>query len=62
MGLAPLALVLGMSENVQLALVMAAINAAVTWGIITTKMAWLRRDVDSILQLRDALAAKVLKS
>lgn len=49
-----------MSETVQIAVLTAALNAAVTWGIITTKMAWLRRDVDSILALRDRLAAKAM--
>jgi hypothetical protein len=35
-----------MSEAVQLALITAVINAAVTWGVISTKLAWLRRDID----------------
>lgn len=37
-----------MSEAMQIALVTAAINGAVTWGIISTKLAWLRRDVDKL--------------
>lgn len=37
-----------MSETIQIALITAAINAAVTWGIISTKLAWLRRDVDKL--------------
>lgn len=37
-----------MSETVQIAIVTAIINGAVTWGIISTKLAWLRRDVDNL--------------
>lgn len=37
-----------MSETVQIVLVSALVNAAVTWGVISTKMAWLRRDVDDL--------------
>lgn len=37
-----------MSETVQIAIVTALINGAVTWGIISTKLAWLRRDVDKL--------------
>jgi hypothetical protein len=37
-----------MSEAVQIALLSAVLNAAVTWGIITTKLAWLRSDVDEL--------------
>lgn len=35
-------------------------NAAVTWGIVKTQLAWLRRDVDELLQLRTMLAAKAM--
>lgn len=41
-----------MSETVQLVLITSAVNAAVTWGIVKTQLAWLRRDVD---ELRDRL-------
>lgn len=41
-----------MSETVQIVLMTTAINAAVTWGIVKTQLAWLRRDVD---ELRDKL-------
>ena len=37
-----------MTEAVQIALITALINGAVTWGIISTKLAWLRRDVDKL--------------
>ncbi len=37
-----------MSEALQIALATALINGAVTWGIISTKLAWLRRDVDKL--------------
>lgn len=38
-----------MSEAVQIVLATAVVNGAVTWGIITTKLQWLRRDVDFLL-------------
>jgi hypothetical protein len=43
------------SETVQIALLSAVINGAVTWGIISTKLAWLRRDVDSHQERLDQL-------
>lgn len=39
-----------MSEAVQIVLVTALVNGAVTWGVVTTKLAWLRRDVDRALE------------
>lgn len=44
-----------MSEQVQIALLTAVFNGAVTWGIISTKLAWLRRDVDSHQERLDQL-------
>lgn len=35
-----------MSETLLIALVTAAINGAVTWGVVSTKLAWMRRDLD----------------
>ena len=40
-----------LSEAWQIALLSALVNAAVTWGVISTKLAWLRRDVEK-LELR----------
>ena len=37
-----------MSEAIQIALVTAIANGLVTWGVIATKLAWLRRDVDKL--------------
>ena len=37
-----------MSETVQIAVITALINGAVTWGIISTKLQWLRRDIDDL--------------
>lgn len=37
-----------MSEAVQIALVTAVLNGAVTWGVMTTKLAWMRRDLDEV--------------
>lgn len=35
-----------MSENLLLILLTGVLNGAVTWGVVTTKLAWLRRDLD----------------
>ncbi|MDP1740079.1 hypothetical protein [Polaromonas sp.] len=32
----------------QIALVTAIINGAVTWGVVSTKLAWLRRDIEKL--------------
>ncbi|MEO6624457.1 MAG: hypothetical protein ABIN37_06460 [Burkholderiaceae bacterium] len=40
-----------MTEAVQIAIVTALLNAAVTWGVISTKLAWLRHDLNK-LELR----------
>lgn len=37
-----------MSDALLIALASAVVNGAVTWGIISTKLAWLRRDVDQL--------------
>jgi hypothetical protein len=35
-----------MNEQVVLVLATALLNGAVTWGVVKTQLAWLRRDVD----------------
>lgn len=35
-----------MNDQLFLILATAAINGAVTWGVVKTQLAWLRRDVD----------------
>lgn len=37
-----------MSDAIIIALMSTIINGAVTWGIISTKLAWLRKDVDEL--------------
>ena len=37
-----------MTEALQIALLTAIVNGAVTWGIVSTKLAWLRRDLDKV--------------
>lgn len=37
-----------MSDALVIALVSAVLNGAVTWGVVSTKLAWLRRDVDDL--------------
>lgn len=36
-----------MSDGLIVALMGAVLNGAVTWGIVSTKLAWMRRDLDS---------------
>lgn len=50
-----------MSEAVQVAFITLVVNAAVTWGIVKTQLAWLRRDVDELRELRNALAARAIQ-
>lgn len=35
------------ADGILLALASAVLNGAVTWGVVSTKLAWLRRDVDA---------------
>jgi hypothetical protein len=35
-----------MPDGLVNALVLAVLNGAVTWGVVSTKLAWLRRDLD----------------
>lgn len=46
------------SEAIQIAVITALVNGAVTWGIINTKLAWLRRDVDKLDQRATACEAQ----
>lgn len=39
-----------MSEAFQIALMTAVANGLVTWGVVATKLAWLRRDVEKLDQ------------
>lgn len=32
--------------DLALVILSALVNAAVTWGVVSTKLAWLRRDID----------------
>lgn len=44
-----------MSEALAIALVTALVNGAVTWGVVSTKLAWMRRDLDDLMQWRRSL-------
>lgn len=37
---------MSLTDGVLIALATALFNGAVTWGVVSTKLAWLRRDVD----------------
>lgn len=36
-----------MSDSLLMALASVVLNGAVTWGVVSTKLAWMRRDLDS---------------
>lgn len=38
-----------MSDNLLLLLGGAIINGAVTWGVVSTKLDWMRRDIDALI-------------
>lgn len=39
-----------MSETLQILLGTAIINGAVTWGVVSTKLAWMRRDINVLFE------------
>jgi hypothetical protein len=48
------------SDVVLVALVTAVANGLVTWGVVSTKLAWMRRDIDDlrgeVKELRERVA------
>jgi hypothetical protein len=47
---------MNMPDSVALIVLSAIINAATTWGVVSTKLAWLRRDVDDAHRRIDSLS------
>lgn len=41
-----------MSDELLIAVVGALFNGAVTWGIVSTKLSWMRRDIDELREWR----------
>lgn len=37
-----------MTEAVKIALITAVLNGAVTWGVVSTKLEWMRADIDKL--------------
>lgn len=37
-----------MSDPLLIAVLTAAANGLVTWGVVSTKLAWMRRDIDEL--------------
>lgn len=37
-----------MSDGLVIALISALFNGAVTWGVVSTKLSWMRRDIDQL--------------
>lgn len=44
---------MNLSDDLVFMLLSAILNGAVTWGVITTKIQWLRKDVDKITDKHD---------
>lgn len=42
----------------MIALVTAIINGGVTWGIVSTKLAWMRRDIDDLMRWREKMTGQ----
>lgn len=42
-----------------IALFTALVNAGVTWGIVSTKLAWLRSDIDRLEKRIDGLSDRI---
>lgn len=47
-----------MSEAIQIALITALVNGSITWGIMSTKLAWLRHDVERMDERINACEAR----
>lgn len=50
-----------MREGLVIAVVTAALNGAVTWGVVSTKLEWLRTDVNKLETRVAIVEAKVPK-
>lgn len=47
-----------MSEGLLIVIVTAACNGLVTWGVVSTKLAWIRADLERHEKRLDALEAE----
>lgn len=47
-----------MSDSVKIAIVTAVLNGMVTWGVVTTKMDWMRADIAKVERRLEVLEAK----
>lgn len=50
-----------MSEAIQIALLTALANGLVTWGVINTKLSWLRRDIEKLEERVSSCEARHFK-
>ena len=51
-----------MSDGLLIAIIGAVINGAVTWGVVSTKLAWMRRDIDDLRAWRDKFVERMEKA
>ncbi len=51
-----------MSAEAWLVIVGAILNGATTWGVVSTKLAWIRRDVDELRAWRMRVEGANLKA
>lgn len=44
-----------MTAEAWLIIASAVLNGAMTWGVITTRLAWMRRDIDDLRAWRESV-------
>lgn len=47
-----------MSDALLIAVAGALVNGCVTWGVVSTKLAWMRRDIDDLREAIKDLRAR----
>lgn len=53
---------LQVSEALKIAIFTAIVNGAVTWGVVSTKLAWMRRDIDDLQRWKETIQAELLRA
>ncbi len=47
-----------MTAEAWLVIIGAILNGATTWGVVSTRMAWMRRDIDDLRAWRASVEAR----
>ena len=51
-----------MSESIKIAIMTSIANGLVTWGVVTTKLDWLRRDVERLEHRVELIESKLTQA